>query len=518
MQQYDYLVIGSGIAGLTYALKVATECPDKKLAIATKSYEDESNTRYAQGGMAVVLDKVQDSYQQHIEDTLRAGDGLCDEEVVEFVVKEAPARLKELIAWGTKFDEVKQGKYDLGKEGGHTANRIVHHKDITGFEIQRALLERIHECPNIDVLTHHFAVDLITEHHLDVEVTNKSRNCFGAYVLNEETRQIETYLAKITMLASGGIGHVYRNTTNPKIATGDGIAMAYRAKAQVKHMEFVQFHPTALYELDREGQTFLISEAVRGFGAVLRDKQGDSFMEKYDERGALASRDIVSRAIDTELKRSGDEYVYLDCTHLNMEEFEKHFPTITNKCKAVGIDPAKDLIPVVPAAHYLCGGVEVDHYGQSCVGNLFVCGEASCTGLHGANRLASNSLLEAIVYAHRSFVKSMEVFDTIGDLPIPPEWSEKGTTHPKELILITHNRKEVQSIMSNYVGIIRSSERLNRAHKRLRLIHEETEELYRKTKVSPQLSELRSLVTIAYLIIEQSLKRDENRGGFYRTD
>ncbi|UXP33855.1 L-aspartate oxidase [Reichenbachiella agarivorans] len=519
MPKFDYLVIGSGVAGLTYALKVAKRFPDKTLAMVTKSHETESNTKYAQGGMAVVLDKVSDSYQQHIQDTLVAGDGLCDEEVVRFVVNEAPDRLKELIDWGTKFDKGKQGKYDLGKEGGHSAHRIVHHKDITGFEIQRALLEQVHECPNVSVFAHHFAVDLITEHHLDVELVDKSRTCFGAYVLDEKTKKIETYKAKITMLASGGIGHVYQNTTNPQIATGDGIAMAYRAQAHVKHMEFVQFHPTALYESERKGQNFLISEAVRGFGALLRDKKGEPFMQKYDDREELASRDIVSRAIDFEMKKSGDEYVYLDCRHLDLVAFEKHFPNILNKCKSIGIDLSKDMIPVVPAAHYVCGGVEVNIHGQSRVKNLFVCGETSCTGLHGANRLASNSLLEALVYAHRSYLKSVEIFDQIDDNPPePPAWSEKGTMHPKELILITHNRKEVQAIMSNYVGIIRSTERLNRASKRLKLIIEETEVLYKKTKISPQLSELRNLITVANLIIQQSLNRDENKGGFYRTD
>lgn len=518
MPTYDFLVIGSGIAGLSYALKVAKKCPDKKLAIVTKSYENESNTKYAQGGMAVVMDKVKDSYDQHIEDTLVAGDGLCDEEVVDFVVKEAPDRLKELIAWGTRFDKGKHGKYDLGKEGGHSAHRILHHKDITGFEIQRALLEKVHACKNVSLFPHHFAVDLITEHHLPVEIKDKSRTCFGAYVLNEKTRKIETFLSKITLIASGGIGHVYQNTTNPKVATGDGIAMAYRAKAFVKHMEFVQFHPTALYESDRKGQTFLISEAVRGFGAILRDENGEPFMHKYDERESLASRDIVSRAIDVEMKRSGGEYMYLDCRHLDLDKFEKHFPNISSKCRSIGIDIEHDMIPVVPAAHYLCGGIDVDYFGQSKVDNLFVAGEAACTGLHGANRLASNSLLEAIVFAHRTFLKTTDLIDQVKDLPNPPDWNEEGTTQPKELILITHNRKEVQAIMSNYVGIIRSAERLDRAKKRLRLIYEETEELYRRTKISPQLSELRNLITIAYLIIQQSLKRDENRGGFYRTD
>ncbi|MGL1888623.1 MAG: L-aspartate oxidase [Reichenbachiella sp.] len=518
MKEYDFLVIGTGIAGLTYAIKTAKHFPDKKIAVLTKTFETDSNTKYAQGGMAVVMNKQSDSFEKHIEDTLKAGDGLCNEEVVRFVVKEAPARLNELIAWGAQFDKGSKGKYDLGKEGGHSENRILHHKDITGAEIIRALLEQIHSVQNIDLLTHHFAVDIITDHHLNVELEGKRPTCFGAYVLNEKTKRIETYQAKITLLASGGIGHVYQNTTNPKVATGDGIAMAYRAKAQVKHMEFVQFHPTALYETDRKGQTFLISEAVRGFGAKLRDSNGDLFMHRYDEREDLASRDIVSRAIDAEMKNRGEDFVYLDCRHLDLDEFERHFPNILNKCKSIGIDIEHDMIPVVPAAHYLCGGIEVNEFGQSSIDNLMIAGECASTGLHGANRLASNSLLEALIFAHRSYLKSVELIGGIVELPVLPEWSEKGTTQPKELVLITHNRKEVQAIMSNYVGIIRSTERLNRANRRLMLIYEETEELYRKTKISPQLSELRNLITVAHLIIKQSLKRDENKGGFYRTD
>ncbi|MFY0625240.1 MAG: L-aspartate oxidase [Reichenbachiella sp.] len=517
MNQYDFLVVGSGIAGLTYALKTAQKFPNKKLAIVTKSFENESNTRYAQGGIAVVMDKIVDSFDLHIEDTLKAGDGLCNPEIVELVVKEAPERLNELINWGADFDKSLKGDFDLGKEGGHSQNRILHHKDITGQEIENTMLSQIHAQRNIDVLAHHFAVDLITEHHLKIEKDKKTRTCFGAYVLNEKTRKIETYGAKITTLATGGVGQVYLNTTNPKIATGDGVAMAYRAKAQIKHMEFVQFHPTALYETN-DGQTFLISEAVRGFGALLRNKQDELFMSKYDERRELASRDIVSRAIDAELKKSGDDYVYLDCRHLDLEKFEIHFPNILSKCEEIGIDISKDMIPVVPAAHYLCGGVEVDVHGQSSVANLFVCGESACTGLHGANRLASNSLLEALIFAHNGFLKSTLLIDKIPDIPVPPEWSEEGTTQPKELILITHNRKEVQAIMSDYVGIIRSTERLNRANRRLKLLYEETEELYIRAKISPQLSELRNMITVAYLIIQQSLKRRENKGGFYRTD
>ena len=516
MHKYDFLVIGSGIAGLSYALKVAKYFPDQKLAIVTKSAESESNTRYAQGGVAVVMNKVVDSYEQHIQDTLVAGDGLCDKEIVEMVVREAPERLNELIRWGAEFDKSDAGDYDLGKEGGHSQNRILHHKDITGQEIENTMLAQIHACQNIDLFAHHFAVDLITEHHLPLTVDGKKRTCFGAYVLNEKTDKIEIYSARITMLASGGIGRVYQNTTNPKIATGDGIAMAYRAKARINHMEFVQFHPTALYET-KPGQAFLISEAVRGSGALLRNMSKELFMEKYDDRKELASRDIVSRAIDSELKKSGDDYVFLDCRHMDVEKFMQHFPNIYRKCEKMGIDIEKDMIPVVPAAHYLCGGVQVDESSQSTVKNLLVCGESACTGLHGANRLASNSLLEALIFAHTGYLKSVELFQKGIQVPDIPAWREEGTTQPKELILITHNRKEVQAIMNDYVGIIRSTERLNRASRRLRLLYEETEELYVRTTISPQLSELRNLITIAYLIIQQSLARDENRGGFFRT-
>ncbi|WP_109832727.1 L-aspartate oxidase [Reichenbachiella versicolor] len=517
MPKYDFLVVGSGIAGLTYALKIAQKYPERNLAIVTKSYESETNTKYAQGGVAVVMNQVTDSYEQHIQDTLRAGDGLCDKDVVEMVVKEAPERFEELIDWGAEFDKGEEGAYSLGKEGGHSQNRIIHHKDVTGLEIQTTMLDQIYACNNIDVLSHHFAVDLITEHHLGTAGDSKERTCFGAYVLNEKTSKIETYAANVTVLASGGIGHVYQNTTNPKIATGDGIAMAYRAKARIKHMEFVQFHPTALYEV-KPTQTFLISEAVRGDGAILRDIRGKKFMHKYDERGELASRDIVSRAIDTELKKSGNDHVYLDCRHMDYSKFKSHFPNILAKCKKIGVDIRKDMIPVVPAAHYLCGGITVNQNGLSTVGNLFAIGESSCTGLHGANRLASNSLLEALIFAHRSFVESSKLIEKEEELPQIPDWNEEGTTQPKELILITHSRREVQNIMNDYVGIVRSTERLNRAKRRLKLIYEETEEMYQRTKVSPQLMELRNLITIAYLIIQQSLARDENRGGFFKED
>jgi L-aspartate oxidase len=517
MHRFDFLVIGSGIAGLTYAYKVARQFPDRTVAVVTKAGESESNTKYAQGGIAIVSDILKDSYEQHIEDTLRAGDGLCDRDIVEIVVKEGPARFEELLEWGAEFDKDHSGEFNLGREGGHTQNRILHHKDVTGLEIERTLLNRVRSCKNITVYQQHFAVDLITEHHLPGEVKSRDRTCFGAYIFDPRTEQTEVFAAPITILASGGIGQVYQNTTNPQIATGDGIAMAYRAKARIKHMEFVQFHPTALYYAQPH-VSFLISEAVRGHGALLRDQRGRLFMKDYDDRGELASRDIVSRAIDSELKKSGDEFVFLDCRHLDQEDFEHHFPNISRKCFEIGIDLSKDMIPVVPAAHYLCGGIDVDEHGQSTVKNLFVCGECAHTGLHGANRLASNSLLEALVFAHRCFLESARLIDSVDELPDIPEWNEEGTSRPKELILITHSKNELRSIMSDYVGIIRSDERLRRASRRTKLLYEETEELYRKTKLSPQLFELRNMITIAYLIVNQSLERNDNRGGFYKIE
>lgn len=513
----DFLIIGSGIAGLSYAIKTAHANPDKKVLLVTKVAEDETNTKYAQGGIAVVLDE-DDSFESHVKDTLDAGAHHNNEAIVRLVIEEAPERLQELIEWGTRFDKTKSGEYDLGKEGGHSANRILHHKDITGHEIERALLEKIEEARNIQVLTHFFAIDLITDHHLGVEVNRRSdKTCYGAYLLDTKSGNIVTVLSKITMLASGGAGQVYGHTTNPVIATGDGIAMAYRAKANVSDMEFVQFHPTSMYQ-PRVKPSFLISEAVRGAGAFIRNEKGERFVLKSDKRGELASRDIVSKAIDRELKISGEEFVFLDCTHLDMETFKKHFPNITEYCLKAGIDVGKDLIPVVPAAHYTCGGIDVDEWGRTSIENLYACGECSRTGLHGANRLASNSLLEAVVFAHRS---SMDVTSKVNDISFKdgiPDWNAKGTADPKELILITHSRKELQTIMSDYVAIVRSDVRLKRALSRLRIHYEETEDLYRHTKISPQLCELRNLITIAYLIVSQSMDRKENMGAYYNVD
>src|SRR5476651_2899553 len=420
----DFLVIGSGIAGLSFALKAAKH---GKVLIVTKSNEDESNTKYAQGGVAVVVDKKEDSFEKHIEDTLIAGDGLCDPIAVEAVVTEGPAHIREIIEYGTNFDRTNEGFYDLAKEGGHSEFRVLHYKDITGFEIERSLLEQIHKNPNIEILTHYFAVDLITQHHLGefVDKSSPDINCYGIYAFNTETNTVEKILSKVTVMASGGAGHIYSITTNPTIATGDGVAMVYRAKGKVRNMEFIQFHPTALHN-PGEYPSFLISEAVRGFGGVLKRTNGEEFMQEYDERRSLAPRDIVARAIDAEIMKSGEDYVYLDIRHRSKKDILAHFPNIYAKCLEIGIDMTKDMIPVAPACHYMCGGVQVDHSGRSSIMQLYACGECSSTGLHGANRLASNSLLEALVFAHRIYKDSMKQFEQ-NSIPLNlHDWDEKG--------------------------------------------------------------------------------------------
>ena len=519
MLQTDFLIIGSGIAGLTFAVKTAKKFPDRKIVILTKANTDETNTKYAQGGIAVVNDLENDSFEKHIDDTLIAGDGLCNQEIVEIVVKEGPARVNEIIAWGARFDKDSGGDYLRGKEGGHSEFRILHHKDITGFEIERALVEEVHKYPNIEIHNHWFVVDLITQHHLGFLVTKSTPDidCYGVYALNLQTGGIEKILSKITVMASGGMGQAYRTTTNPVIATGDGIAMAYRAKGRIENMEFIQFHPTALFEA-AVSPSFLITEAVRGDGGILRNKEGEAFMERYDPRRDLAPRDIVARAIDSEMKRTGTEHVYLDCRHMDPDKFKAHFPNIYEKCLSIGIDVMNAMIPVAPAAHYCCGGIKVNEEGRSSIRHLYACGECSSTGLHGANRLASNSLLEALVFAHRC---AEDAALKIGDLYFHtevPDWNASGTTHPKEMILITQSLKELQQVMTDYVGIVRNDVRIARAMRRLDLLHEETENLYKTTSLSPQLLELRNVITIGFLVVKGAQFRKESRGLHYNTD
>lgn len=519
MLQTDFLVIGSGIAGLTFAVKTAKRFPERKITILTKAATDETNTKYAQGGIAVVNDSEHDSFKKHIEDTLIAGDGLCDEEIVRIVVEEGPQRVAEIIEWGTQFDKGTDGDYMRGREGGHSEHRILHHKDVTGFEMERALIAEARRYPNIEIHNHWFVVDIITQHHLGYLVTKVTPDiqCFGVYALNLESFEIEKILAPITLMAAGGTGQVYRTTTNPRIATGDGIAMAYRAKARVENMEFIQFHPTALYEVG-VSPSFLITEAVRGDGGILRNKEGEAFMEHYDARKDLAPRDVVARAIDSEMKRAGTEHVFLDCRHMDEQKFKAHFPNIYAKCLSIGIDVMTQLIPVAPAAHYCCGGIQTDEWGRSSIRNLYACGECASTGLHGANRLASNSLLEALVFAHRCAEDAAAAIETATLRSDVPDWNASGTRDPKEMILITQSLKELQAIMSDYVGIVRNDVRLERATRRIDLIHEETEALYRTTTLSPQLMELRNLITIGYLIVKGASFRHESRGLHFTTD
>jgi L-aspartate oxidase len=519
LMQTDFLVIGSGVAGLTYALKTAKQFPDKTITVITKAQADETNTKYAQGGIAGVMDEMKDSFNKHIEDTLIAGDGLCDPKVVEIVVKEGPERIREIIDWGAQFDKTENGEFALGREGGHSEFRILHHKDVTGKEMERALLDTLQSLPNINLIHHCFVVDIITQHHVGYLVTKSTPDitCYGVYVLNLQTNTIEKILSKITLLATGGCGQVYRTTTNPKIATGDGVAMVYRAKGRIENMEFIQFHPTALFEVG-VSPSFLITEAVRGDGGILRNKDGEAFMERYDARKDLAPRDIVARAIDSEMKITGTEHVYLDCRHMDIEKFIHHFPNIYEKCLSIGIDVSKKMIPVAPAAHYSCGGIKTDEWGRTSITNLYACGEAASTGLHGANRLASNSLLEAMVFGNRCYLDSIERIAHVAFRADIPEWNAEGTSDPKEMILITQSLKELQLLMSDYVGIVRTDVRLNRAMKRLDLLFEETEELYRTTKVSPQLCELRNLITVGYLIVKGAHFRKESRGLHFNTD
>lgn len=514
--KYDYLVVGSGIAGMSFALKVAAT---GRVALVCKTKLEEANTALAQGGVASVTNLEVDNFDKHIEDTMIAGDWLSDPEAVRKVVTEAPGQIKELIEWGVDFDKNESGDFDLHREGGHSEFRILHHADNTGFEIQESLIKAVRSNPNIDIFEDHFAIEIITQHHLGKIVTRRTPDitCYGAYVLDQTSGRVDTFLARITLMATGGAGAVYTTTTNPLVATGDGIAMVYRAKGTVQDMEFIQFHPTALYH-PGDRPSFLITEAMRGYGAVLRNLKGEEFMHRYDSRLSLAPRDIVARAIDSEMKLHGDDHVYLDVTHKDPEETKHHFPNIYAKCLSLGIDITKDYIPVAPAAHYLCGGIKVDTNAESSIKRLYAVGECSCTGLHGGNRLASNSLIEAVVYADAAARHAQEAINHYSFRTDVPEWNDEGTRLPEEMVLITQSIKEVGQIMSAYVGIVRSNLRLDRAWNRLDILYEETEKLFKRSKASRDICELRNIINVGYLIMRQAKERKESRGLHYTID
>ncbi len=520
----DFLVIGSGIAGLTFAIK-ASELGT--VHIVTKKKDFDSNTNYAQGGIASVFDP-HDSIEAHINDTLTAGAGLCNEKAVRILAESGPQRVQELMNWGVHFSTRQNPNgtvtLDLGREGGHSYNRIVHTKDLTGQEVERALLDEIALRKNIRVFENHTAVDLLTQHQL--RLTGKLVNsynditCYGAYILDNTTGVVHIFTAPYTLVATGGIGQIYLHTTNPDIATGDGIAMAYRAGALIADMEFIQFHPTSLYQQGQKDRAFLISEAVRGEGAILLNSRGERFMEKVHPLKELAPRDIVARAIDMELKRLGDQYVYLDISFKDKDFLSSRFPTIYNYCMEVGIDISKEPIPVVPAAHYLCGGIVSDLNGRTSINNLYVSGESACTGVHGANRLASNSLLEGIVFSHRAFCHIKEIFSPQHKDALPqfPQWDKKGTFDLEEWILIQHNIEDVKRVMWDYVGIVRSNRRLERAWRRITLLEEEIQDYYKRSTLTSRLIELRNLITTAKLVVQSALLRKESRGLHYNTN
>jgi L-aspartate oxidase len=520
----DFLIVGSGIAGLTFALRAANY---GSVAIITKEGVMDSNTSVAQGGIASVFDEL-DTFDLHIKDTLDSGDGLCNPDVVELVVKNAPSRIQNLMDLGVNFNilknkdaENRMPQLDLGREGGHSKKRIVHAQDMTGKEVERVLVEHTQNHPNITLFENHIAIDLITcstRMKRGMITTTHEDFCCGAYVLNKTTHRVITFSSQITLLATGGAGKVYLYTSNPDVATGDGIAMGYRAGATLANLEFVQFHPTCLYH--PEAKNFLISEAVRGDGGILVDKAGNPFMEKYDPKKDLACRDVVARAIDTELKKSGADSVFLDISHRDVSFVKHRFPNIYKKCLQLGFDMTQEPIPVVPAAHYMCGGIATDPFGKTDIHRLFAIGETACTGLHGANRLASNSLLEALVYAHNASKAAIDDLKNpeLKSIPEFPDWDETGTTDSDEVIMVSHNWDEIRRLMWNYVGIVRSNKRLARARRRIEIIQNEIEEYYWNFKVEPGLIELRNIATVAELIIKCASYRKESRGLHYNIE
>ena len=519
VRKFDFLVIGSGVAGMSYALKVAN-AGKGRVALVCKTSLEEANTTKAQGGIASVTNLSVDNFEKHIQDTMIAGDFISNPDAVEQVVKNGPQGIRDLIKWGVNFDKKENGEFDLHREGGHSEFRILHHADDTGAEIQRGLMEAVRNNPNIEVLEHHFAVEIITQHHLGIRVTRRTPDieCYGAYILNPDTGKIDTYLSRLTLMATGGTGAVYATTSNPDIATGDGIAMVYRAKGKVKDMEFVQFHPTVLYNPQEAHPAYLITEAMRGYGGILRLPNGEEFMQKYDERLSLAPRDIVARAIDHEMKIHGLDHVCLDVTHKDPETTKRHFPNIYAKCLSLGIDITRQYIPVAPSAHYMCGGILVDLDACSSIRRLYAVGECACTGLHGGNRLASNSLIEAVVYADKAAQHSLENIDQYTFNENVPEWNDEGTLTNEEKVLIAQDLKEVNQIMSTYVGIVRSDLRLHRAWERLDLLYEETEHLFKRVKPTRDICELRNMINVGYLITRHAIERKESRGLHYTVD
>ena len=511
----DVLIIGSGVSGLSFALKVARF---SRVTLITKKKKADSATNLAQGGVAAVL-SVEDSVEAHVTDTLVSGDGLCNEEIVRIVTTEGPARVRELVEFGVRFQKGEHGEeFDLGMEGGHSTRRVAHASDLTGKEIERALLAQIAQHPNIEVLENHLAIDLLIESKALGRERQEGDRCLGAYVLNRITGEVETRLAGVTVLCTGGCGKVYLYTTNPDIATGDGVAMAYRAGARVANLEFIQFHPTCFF--NREAKNYLISEAVRGEGGVLINQQGEAFMTKYDPRGDLATRDAVARGIDAEMKASGADCVFLDITHKPAGFLMERFPNIYQTCKQYGVDLTIKPIPVVPAAHYMCGGVLVDEWGRTSLGNLLAFGETACTGLHGANRLASNSLLEAVVFAHRGALWLQDHIAEVRNLPSlrVDDWRTGGAAVLDESVLVKHNWDQVRQLMWNYVGIVRRTKRLELMQNRLTWMLQEIKDHFYDYLLTPDLVELRNLAVVAELIVQSASRRKESRGLHYILD